>query len=246
MNIEEQLAELPEWEYRDNTLHRELRFATFVEAFSFMTKVAFAAERRNHHPDWSNVYDRVTIRLTTHDAGGVTEKDFELAADIERLYGETDQHFLMAEAVAGTSFVQLPQGTSDYLHYSAPERQFGTPKTIAAVVEVARTVHAADPQLTFAVGDISFEDGAVMPPHKAHRRGRNVDVRPIRKDRGNQPTFISAAEYDRAATGRIIAAFLAHPNVLSVLFNDTKIPGVTPDPGGAKTHDNHFHVQTKA
>jgi hypothetical protein len=85
-----------------------------------------------------------------------------------------------------------------------------------------------------------------MPPHQAHRRGRNVDIRPIRKDRKNQPTDINASEYDRTATGRVIAAFLAHPNVLSVLFNDTKIPGVTPDAGGGKMHDNHFHVQTKA
>lgn len=87
MSIEEKLAALPSWEHRANILHREFRFDTFVEAFGFMTRVAFAAERRNHHPDWSNVYNRVTIRLSTHDAGGVTEKDFELAAEIDRIYG---------------------------------------------------------------------------------------------------------------------------------------------------------------
>lgn len=81
------LAALPSWEYRDGALHRELRFPSFPAAFSFMTAVAFAAEKRNHHPDWSNVYDRVTIRLSTHDAGGVTEKDLELAAEIDGIYG---------------------------------------------------------------------------------------------------------------------------------------------------------------
>jgi 4a-hydroxytetrahydrobiopterin dehydratase len=70
------------WELRDDALHRELRFRDFVEAFSFMTAVALIAERMNHHPDWSNVYATVTIRLTTHDAGGVTEKDVELAEAI--------------------------------------------------------------------------------------------------------------------------------------------------------------------
>lgn len=86
-DIRNRLAVLPSWEYRDNALQRELRFPTFAEAFAFMIRVAFVAERRNHHPDWSNVYDRVTIRLTTHDAGGVTEQDFEMAAEISSIYG---------------------------------------------------------------------------------------------------------------------------------------------------------------
>jgi 4a-hydroxytetrahydrobiopterin dehydratase len=86
-DIQKRLAVLPSWEYRDNALQRELRFPTFAEAFAFMTRVAFVAERRNHHPDWSNVYDRVTIRLTTHDAGGVTEQDFEMAAEISTIDG---------------------------------------------------------------------------------------------------------------------------------------------------------------
>ena len=78
---------VPSWETRDNALQRRFEFRTFAEAFSFMTEVAFAAERRNHHPDWSNVYNRVTIRLSTHDAGGVTEKDVELAQEINEIYG---------------------------------------------------------------------------------------------------------------------------------------------------------------
>ncbi|HUR81968.1 MAG TPA: 4a-hydroxytetrahydrobiopterin dehydratase, partial [Thermoanaerobaculia bacterium] len=64
---------------------REFRFADFTEAFSFMTAVAFAAEKRNHHPDWTNVYNRVAIRLTSHDAGGVTDRDYDLAKAIDAI-----------------------------------------------------------------------------------------------------------------------------------------------------------------
>ena len=76
-----------DWETRDNALHREFRFPDFTQAFAFMTAVAAIAERMNHHPDWCNVYNRVTIRLTTHDAGGITEKDHALAAEISKLAG---------------------------------------------------------------------------------------------------------------------------------------------------------------
>lgn len=74
------------WEHRDDALHREFTFADFSEAFAFMTRVAMLAEQAAHHPEWSNVWNRVSIALTTHDAGGVvTDKDHELAAAIDRL-----------------------------------------------------------------------------------------------------------------------------------------------------------------
>lgn len=73
------------WEIRDGALHRELEFDTFVDAFGFMTEVALIAERMDHHPNWSNVYNRVVIDLSTHDAGGLTELDFTLAARIDRV-----------------------------------------------------------------------------------------------------------------------------------------------------------------
>ncbi|OAN48168.1 4a-hydroxytetrahydrobiopterin dehydratase [Paramagnetospirillum marisnigri] len=79
------LAELPEWlecEGRD-AITRSFRFKDFVEAFAFMTKVALAAERMNHHPEWANVWNRVDVTLTTHDAGGVTERDIALARIME-------------------------------------------------------------------------------------------------------------------------------------------------------------------
>ncbi len=73
------LAELPAWERQGDKLHAEFRFADFAAAFAFMTEVAIHAEKRNHHPEWSNVYNRVSIDLTTHDAGGLTAYDLELA-----------------------------------------------------------------------------------------------------------------------------------------------------------------------
>lgn len=75
------------WAVRDGKLHREYRFGNFVEAFGFMTRVALLAEAANHHPDWSNVYNRVVIDLVTHEAGGITRRDLELAAKIEEQAG---------------------------------------------------------------------------------------------------------------------------------------------------------------
>ncbi len=85
--IERRLADLEGWRLENGALCREYQFADFVEAFGFMTQVALVAESMNHHPDWSNVYNRVSIRLCTHDAGGVTERDLALAAKIEGLAG---------------------------------------------------------------------------------------------------------------------------------------------------------------
>lgn len=75
------------WTEQDNSLQRTFTFRNFTEAFAFMTEVAFAAEKLNHHhPDWTNVWNRVSFRLNTHDAGGiVTDKDWELARVIDEI-----------------------------------------------------------------------------------------------------------------------------------------------------------------
>ena len=74
------------WEERDGALRRHFEFADFSAAFAFMTRVALLAEKRNHHPEWSNVWNKVDITLSTHDAGGVvTDKDRDLAAAIDKL-----------------------------------------------------------------------------------------------------------------------------------------------------------------
>ena len=82
--VQARLGEVEGWELIDGKLHREFRFANFLEAFGFMTQVAMLAERRNHHPDWSNVYNRVVIDLWTHDVGGLTALDFDLAGAINQ------------------------------------------------------------------------------------------------------------------------------------------------------------------
>ncbi len=83
--LQSAMEELPGWELEGDRLRREFVFGDFVEAFGFMTSVALLAERANHHPEWRNVYNRVTIELTTHDAGGLTRRDLSLASEIDRL-----------------------------------------------------------------------------------------------------------------------------------------------------------------
>ena len=84
--IETKLKEtLKSWKLESNQLVCELEFKDFIEAFGFMTQVALLAQQANHHPEWSNVYNKVKIKLTTHDARGITEKDFDLALEIENL-----------------------------------------------------------------------------------------------------------------------------------------------------------------
>ncbi len=79
------LEDLPGWSLNDDKLRREFKFTNFVEAFSFMTGAAFEAEKMNHHPEWFNVYNKVVVELTTHDAGGITELDFKLARKMNKL-----------------------------------------------------------------------------------------------------------------------------------------------------------------
>jgi 4a-hydroxytetrahydrobiopterin dehydratase len=83
--ISKHLETLEGWEYTDNAIETTFEFANFKDAFSVMSRIAFEAEALGHHPDWMNVYNKLTIRLSTHDAGGVTEKDFELATVIENI-----------------------------------------------------------------------------------------------------------------------------------------------------------------
>jgi|TARA_B110000977_G_C11086334_1_gene494873 4a-hydroxytetrahydrobiopterin dehydratase len=79
------------WVLKGKFIHRELIFKDFVEAFSFMTSVSVIAEKLKHHPNWKNVYKKVNIALNTHDADGLTDKDFQLAKEIDQL---TRKYFL--------------------------------------------------------------------------------------------------------------------------------------------------------
>lgn len=89
--IEAAVARLDGWQHdrQRNALVRRFEFADFSAAFGFMTRVALAAEKADHHPEWANVYKRVDIVLTTHEAGGISALDVDLAAAIDRLVGST-------------------------------------------------------------------------------------------------------------------------------------------------------------
>ena len=87
------------WEIEDNgkKLRKEFKFKSFIEAFSFMTKIAIYAEKKDHHPEWSNVYNRVDICLTTHDAGGITDKDIDLKTKKKINYSSQDIYHSLNE-----------------------------------------------------------------------------------------------------------------------------------------------------
>ncbi|KAA0698773.1 4a-hydroxytetrahydrobiopterin dehydratase [Neorhizobium sp. P12A] len=84
--IDENLAGLPDWHLNENgiSISKTFKFGNFVEAFGFMAESALAAEKLNHHPEWFNVYSRVDVTLTTHDAGGLTDHDIRLAKAMEK------------------------------------------------------------------------------------------------------------------------------------------------------------------
>jgi 4a-hydroxytetrahydrobiopterin dehydratase len=82
-----ELKKLSGWSVVKGNLHRVFEFRDFSAAFAFMTRVALAAEKMDHHPDWSNAWNKVTVDLSTHSAGGLTKNDFDLAGKIQQIYG---------------------------------------------------------------------------------------------------------------------------------------------------------------
>ncbi|MDC1024000.1 4a-hydroxytetrahydrobiopterin dehydratase [Nitrosopumilus sp.] len=82
---EELQTGLSEWSVKNDKLHKEFKFDNFNQAFGFMTRAAMEIEKMNHHPEWFNVYNRITVELTTHDAGGITKNDVNLARILDSL-----------------------------------------------------------------------------------------------------------------------------------------------------------------
>jgi len=83
--IRTELRDLKGWSIQNGKLYKEFVFADFTEAFGFMTKAALHAEKMNHHPEWSNVYNKLSVYLTTHDAGGITANDIKLARTLNSI-----------------------------------------------------------------------------------------------------------------------------------------------------------------
>lgn len=88
--IQEKLKDLDGWTYAKQAIHTSFQFQNFKEAFTVMTRIAFEAEAQEHHPNWGNVYNQLEISLSTHDADGVTEKDFKMARTIEDIIESTN------------------------------------------------------------------------------------------------------------------------------------------------------------
>ena len=84
-DIDEELKNLPGWSVINEKLHKEFQFDSFNQAFGFMTRAAMEIEKMNHHPEWFNVYNKITVDLTTHDAGGITKNDIKLARILNSL-----------------------------------------------------------------------------------------------------------------------------------------------------------------
>ena len=84
--LKELIAKIPGWEIKSENIIREFNFTNFIDAFSFMTKVALICEKYNHHPNWENVYSKVIIKFHTHDLGGITNLDQTLAAEINNIF----------------------------------------------------------------------------------------------------------------------------------------------------------------
>ena len=83
--ISEELKNLPGWSIKDEKLHKDFEFESFNQAFGFMTRASMEIEKMNHHPEWFNVYNKLTVDLMTHDAGGITENDIQLAKILNSL-----------------------------------------------------------------------------------------------------------------------------------------------------------------
>ena len=89
--IEQKLLQFPDWDYYENALHAEFEFDNFKDCFSAMSRIAFECEALNHHPEWTNVYNVLTIKLFTHSAKGVTETDFKLVEAIDTIVEPEDE-----------------------------------------------------------------------------------------------------------------------------------------------------------
>jgi penicillin-insensitive murein endopeptidase len=141
-------------------------------------------------------------------------------------------------ASTGTRLQPLGGGKG-YYSYSKPERQFGSDALLSALHDVG--VRLAKAGLEYGVGDLSFEQGGAISPHKTHTSGHHADLRPIRSDGGHAPTSIGDPSYSREATRTLVESLQTQASVNQILFNDNEISGVKHWPA----HDNHLHVQVR-
>jgi len=140
--------------------------------------------------------------------------------------------------VSGVGFVTNNRGANG-------EFQFGQPSSIEAALRVAAAWNDEHPDKPFSIGQISKKGGGTMPPHKSHKLGVDIDVRPMRKDGANVPVDITHPQYDRELTTELIDSWWRHAPVQNMFFNDqtTIASGLSQFVNG---HGNHFHVRLRA
>lgn len=139
---------------------------------------------------------------------------------------------------AGTRLQPLGTGKGFY-SYSKADRQFAGEPLLAVLRDVAQRLAKAG--LEYGVGDLSFEQGGAISPHKTHTSGRHADLRPLRSDGAHSRTSIGEPSYSRESTRILVEALQAQPAVNQILFNDSEIAGVKRWPA----HDNHLHIQVR-
>lgn len=139
------------------------------------------------------------------------------------------------------ALVLLPQNGKGYYTYSELKKQYGTPKCLKALQSICAQFSTKFADIKVGIGDISLQGGGELLPHRSHKQGLNVDVRPLRKDKKNLPVTITEPNYSRPFTKVLVECVLADGNVKAILFNDTQIKGVRSWPG----HDNHLHITMK-
>jgi murein endopeptidase len=157
-------------------------------------------------------------------------------------YARNDRVVSDAPGGAGPSeFVDLPHNGSGYYSYGNPQARWGKSVTIRTVQEVAKEWNNLHPDKPIGVGNISLQRGGAFPPHKAHKTGLDIDIRPMRKDGEKTSIYWTSPQYDKELTQEVINLFNKQFHVRKIYFNDPRIRGVVQ----LKGHDNHIHIETR-
>jgi peptidoglycan hydrolase-like protein with peptidoglycan-binding domain len=139
----------------------------------------------------------------------------------------------------------LPSAGPGFFSYTTSAKRFGLSKTIQAILAVAAAWQHANPRgPRLGIGNISLQGGGPFPPHSSHQKGVDVDIRPVRNDRKEEPVTYQSASYSRALTQQLVDIIRANGvlSIRTILFNDPNVRGVSPYPG----HDDHLHVSFNA
>ena len=202
-------------------------------------------DSRNRYPDVVVVQLLLKDRFRAMVQDGIGRVGESTIAEIERFQSKvmgmrrpSGRLRPGGPSIRALTFEQLPlKGYGWYTYGTSPERMWGTWDTVASLRKAARRVKD-EMGIEIGLSDISYRTGKRMPPHKSHRKGVNVDMRPLRSDGLNQRVWIRHEKYSRERTRRLVEILREDPNVVKILFNDRRIPGVKSHPG----HHNHLHI----